>query len=136
MNASRHRLTSMICALCLCLSCIPIFSASASAEELAPGYDACMDKPSATTEMMECLSKAYQHWDAKLNANYKKRMKQCESKEEKDRLLKAQRAWLKYKQDMQEYIINSDNGTMSRMDSLSFAVDATKMQAKLLESGE
>ncbi len=135
MIATRHRLP-MIFVLCFCLSGIPIHAASVFAEELAPGYNACMDKASATTEMMECLSKAYQHWDAKLNANYKKRMKQCESKEEKERLLKAQRAWLKYKQDMQEYIIHSDNGSMTRMESLSFAVDATKMQAKLLEEGE
>ena len=95
-----------------------------------------MGKSSSTYDMLQCLNIAYKHWDAKLNANYKKAKQQCASKEDQERLLKAQRAWLKYKEAMQEYIINSGEGSMKRLDSLSFAVDVTKMQANELESAE
>lgn len=111
-------------------------TASSAAAELAPGFNACMETSSSTYDMLQCLSNAYTHWDARLNANYKKAKRQCASKEDQERLLKAQRAWLKYKEAMQEYIINSGEGSMKRLDSLSFAVDVTKMQAKELESAE
>ena len=111
-------------------------TASSSEAELAPGFNACMGKSTSTYDMLQCLNIAYKHWDAKLNANYKKAKQQCASKEDQERLLKAQRAWLKYKEAMQEYIINSGEGSMKRLDSLSFAVDVTKMQANELESAE
>ena len=103
-------------------------------EELAPQYNACMDKAATTAAMLECLDAAYRFWDGTLNANYQAAKQDCASKEVQDRLLKAQRAWVKYKELMQEYILQSGDGSLKHVESVHFAVQATKSQARALAS--
>ena len=55
-------------ALLVCLGTVQPCQAE---EELAPGFDACMEKSGGVTvEMRMCLDQAYKYWDAELNGNY------------------------------------------------------------------
>lgn len=104
-------------------------------EELAPGFNACIDKASTTTAMVACYDSAYKFWDNILNRNYKRAMKNCDENgtpECKANLKKAQRAWIQYKEGMSDYIYSSSDGTMSRVSTIGFLTEETKKQAQLL----
>lgn len=112
-------------------------AALAAEEELAPGFNACMNRSSATTDMVACYDSAYKFWDNILNKNYKKAMKNCEENgtpECKANLKKAQRAWIQYKEGMSDYIYNSSDGSMSRLSAIGFLTEETKKQAQLLRT--
>lgn len=108
-------------------------------EELAPGSDQCLENATSTAETRECLNSAYEYWDKKLNANYKKAMKSCDDANDpkacKADLKKAQLAWIKYKEAMYPvlYALNGD-GTITGIIVDTFAARETKKQAQLLDT--
>ncbi len=121
----------------LCAALAAPCAVQAAEEELAPGFNACMNRSSATTDMIGCYDSAYQYWDKILNKNYKMAMKNCDEEgtpQCKANLKKAQRAWIQYKEGMAEYIYSSSDGTMSRLSAAGFLAEETKKQAKLLKS--
>ena len=116
--------------------------ASARAEdELMPGYNACMEKATCTADAMECISAAYLHWDAILNANFKKAKASCGDYDKPEEctanLLKAQRAWIQYRDAMAQVILDADGGgSIARVSANSFFAKETKKQAQLLAPAE
>ncbi len=111
----------------------------ATEEELAPGFNACMQRGYSTANMVECYNSAYEYWDKILNKNYKKAMKNCDedgTPECKANLKKAQIAWIQYKEIMSAFISSSSDGTISRVNTISFLAEETKKQAKLLNTDE
>lgn len=111
----------------------------AAEEELAPGFNACMQRGYSTANMVECYNSAYEYWDKILNRNYKKAMKNCDedgTPECKANLKKAQIAWIQYKESMSDFISSSSDGTISRVNTISFLAEETKKQAKLLKPEE
>ena len=71
------KLRLLLCCLALLFLAAP---AMAEEDELAPGFDRCMEQSGGvTTEMLGCLQQAYEYWDARLNTNYKKARQACKS---------------------------------------------------------
>ncbi len=127
----------VMCGLLAAGMAAPSAVLAAGEEELAPGFNACMNRASATTDMVECYNSAYNFWDKILNRNYKRAMNNCEdygTPECKANLKKAQRAWIQYKEGMSDYIYKSSDGTMSRLRAIGFLTEETKKQAQLLRN--
>lgn len=61
-----------------------------------PAADPCKD-PRTTIEMKECAAREYKEADAALNKAYKEAMARLTSKEQKDKLKEAQKAWIKFR---------------------------------------
>ena len=112
--------------------------AMAEEDELAPGFDRCMEQSGGvTTEMLGCLQQAYEYWDVRLNANYKKARQACKSSSDpkgcSDKLLKGQRAWVQYKEAFTDLVqLPNEGGSMARLNSMSFLTGETRKQALLL----
>ena len=115
-------------ALACCGPCL------AGEEELAPGYNACMEKAYGDdVETRECMRKAHAYWDRKLNENYRAAKESCSSKACAKKLLEAERAWLKWRDLMAELLYESrGGGSMNIAKSIYFEAEATKLQAQKL----
>lgn len=71
------QLRLLLCCLALLFLAAP---AMAEEDELAPGFDRCMEQSGGVTmEMMGCFQQAYDYWDARLNANYQKARQACQN---------------------------------------------------------
>lgn len=46
-------------------------------EELAPGYNACMDAAVSNVDMRHCVGMAHEYWEKILSQNYKKQESAC-----------------------------------------------------------
>ena len=117
--------------------CVPDARAE---EELAPGYNACIEKAQSTAKNLECLTAAYNHWDKMLNTNFKKAQAACadaaDAKTCRAKLLKAQRLWIQYKEAMADALYGmSGGGTMDNLTVGNFLAEETKKQARLLSPG-
>lgn len=115
--------------------------ARAENTELAPGYDACMDKAQSTADYIDCANNAYEHWDKILNARFAQAKQFCANSEKPKEcaanLLKAQKLWIQYKEAMYPVIGElNGGGSMSRLEENIFAVKETKKQAELLQINE
>ena len=138
-----QKLLKHLCVLMFCVlpACAGLFVPCAHAEEeLAPGYNACIDKAQSTADNVECLTGAYNYWDKVLNANFKKAQGACEdtanAKECRARLLKAQRLWIQYKEAMGDALYGMGGGTMDSLTVGHFLAEETKKQAQLLATGQ
>ena len=129
------KLRLLLCCLALLFLTAPTM---AEEDELAPGFDRCMEQSGGvTTEMLGCLQQAYEYWDARLNANYKKARQACKSSSDpkacSDKLLKGQRAWVQYKEAFTDLVqLPNEGGSMARLNSMSFLTGETRKQALLL----
>ncbi len=107
-------------------------------EELAPGFNECMEKSGGVTaDMLMCLNDAYDHWDTVLNENYAAAMKLCDESADpkvcKDKLRRAERLWVQYKDAMAEALAEFEGGgTASTVMASDFMAGETKRQARLL----
>lgn len=52
-----------------------------------------------TYQMVMCLSALYKKWDERLNVAYQKLLKQQEDAKNREALVKAQKSWIKYRDD-------------------------------------
>ena len=134
-RSSMPKLRLLLCCLALLFLAAP---AMAEEDELAPGFDRCMEQSGGvTTEMLGCLQQAYEYWDARLNTNYKKARQACKSSSDpkacSDKLLKGQRAWVQYKEAFTDLVqLPNEDGSMARLNSMSFLTGETRKQALLL----
>ena len=124
---------AVLAAFCLC-------GTGAAEEELAPGYDQCMDKAQTTSDYVECADDAFCHWDVILDENYQKAMKRCPYDTEEAcaayvrKLREAERAWLRYRDATVEFLSQKLGGSHDRVEASVFAAEATRAQARLLAS--
>ena len=132
----RHttRAAALLAALALC-------GASALAqqqqrEELAPGFNACMEQSGGVTpKMVDCGRAAYEFWDKQLNVEYKKARQACENDACRQKLRDMQRHWIKYKEAMSSILfqgLDSGGGSLNRVDAAIFEAEETKKQTGLL----
>jgi len=134
-RSSMPKLRLLLCCLALLFLTAP---AMAEEDELAPGFDRCMEQSGGvTTEMLSCLQQAYEYWDARLKTNYKKARQACKSSSNpkacSDKLLKGQRAWVQYKEVFTDLVqLPNEGGSMARLNSMSFLTGETRKQALLL----
>lgn len=135
-RSSMPQLRLLLCCLSLLFLAAP---AMAEEDELAPGFDRCMEQSGGVTmEMMGCFQQAYDYWDARLNANYKKARQACQNSSDpkgwSDKLLKGQRAWVQYKELFADLVqLPNEGGSMARLSAMSFLTGETRKQALLLE---
>nr|QQZ51207.1 DUF1311 domain-containing protein [Phenylobacterium glaciei] len=77
---------------------------------------------------IQCIGDAVAVQDARLNKNYAKAMAQL-TREQKDKLRAAQRAWLAFKQADCVSLQDDDWGTMSRVTANMCVLDRTTERA-------
>lgn len=111
------------------------------AEDLAPGYNECVEKAQSTADNLDCLNKAYDYWDKILNENFNVAREACSEAEKPKKcsedLLKAQRLWIQYKEAMAPVISElNGGGSLSRILADTFVVRETRKQARLLSGQE
>jgi len=103
-------------------------------DDLSKEYSDCIDKASqgATAEMFECSGEELDRQDARLDNTYKKLMSKL-SPDRKKALLKAQRAWIKFREANCEYWFDPHGGTAARMNASGCLLTMTATRAKELE---
>lgn len=103
-------------------------------DDLSKEYSDCIDKASrgATAEMFECNGEELDRQDARLNNTYKKLMSKL-SPDRKKALLKAQRAWIKFREANCDYWFDPQGGTAARMNASGCLLTMTATRAKELE---
>ena len=134
-------IAAAIAAALLCSAALADSEADFNRE--VPGYEKCMKKATANTDILDCISIARKHYDKLLNDNYKKAMKHCEVRREitggsgvklcKKKLKEAERAWIKYRDLMAEYVYQVNLGSIDQLNSAGFVAEETRKQALLLE---
>ena len=79
--------------------CVTAFAVHAepASERYGAEYQTCRD--GSTYDIVTCVTKLYKKWDARLNAAYQKLLKQQEDAKSREALVRAQRSWLKYRDD-------------------------------------
>lgn len=127
-----------------------------AAETESPQFiQKCFEKAVKTADIRDCYSQEYDYWDTQLNINYKKALQACDiqakqvgslgyvfdakifSKNCREELRDAQRAWVKYRDAFGHAKCDLDpdyGGTMSLITCDSIFVDLVKAQA--IELGE
>ena len=106
-------------------------------EELAPGFDACVQQSGgATPQLVACAQAAYEFWDKRLNEEYKKARQACFDETCREKLLGAQRHWIQYKEAMGDMLfrgLQRTGGSMDRLNAVTFSAEETKKQTLLLQ---
>jgi len=103
------------------------------AEKVNSQFDTCMDKAGGVTvNMLNCIGAETQRQDKKLNTMYQNVMKSL-SGENKERLKKAQQAWIKYRDANCDFYHDPDGGTMASILGANCVMDMTTQRAKELE---
>jgi uncharacterized protein YecT (DUF1311 family) len=82
--------------------------------------------------MFECIGEETDRQDARLNDNYKKLMSKL-SRDRKKALLKAQRAWVKFRDANCDFYYDRDGGSAARLLSSDCLLETTANRAKELE---
>jgi len=100
--------------------------------QYSQAYNACMDKASSTTSMVECIGAEHNAQDAKLNAAYKTLMGAL-SPDRKKQLREAQRAWIAYRDANCEFYFDPDGGTIARLQANQCMLSMTAQRAAELE---
>jgi|SRR6476620_10363089 len=102
-------------------------------EGLSKEHSDCIDNASrgATAEMFECEGEELDRQDARLNDAYKKLMSKL-SPDRKKALLKAQRAWIKFREANCDYWYDPQGGTAARLNASGFLLTMTAARAKEL----
>ena len=102
-------------------------------QEPYPGFDKCVSKALAMTDMYDCNEKAVKAADARINSTYKKLMSRVKDKKLKDSIKDMERKWIKYKEAAPELIVAFRGGSLAVADAGSFVIEETMKQTNLLE---
>ena len=128
-------------------------SAATGEEELAPGFNACMERAANASfdDEADCYKKAGEYQSRRLEAAYKKARKLCDQGENpalcKNELKKMELAWLDFQSRVYTYLLNEgifgpynyDNPDVAdaigraKLYADSFEARETKRQADRLE---
>ena len=101
---------------------------------LSKEHSDCVDKASkgTTADMFQCEGEELDRQDARLNDAYKKLMSKL-SPDRKKALLKAQRAWIKFREANCDYWYDPHGGTAARLNASGCLLTMTATRAKELE---
>jgi uncharacterized protein YecT (DUF1311 family) len=89
-------------------------------------------KNGTTADMFECNGEELDRQDARLNDAYNKLMSKL-SRDRKKALLKAQRAWIKFREANCDYWYDPQGGTAARLNASGCSFTMTAARAKELE---
>lgn len=110
-------------------------------EELAPGFNQCMQKAQGDFDIKDCYGIAGQYWDKQLNAIYPKVLLSCNKaenpKECRSKVNKMEVSWIKYVELMSDFIYGGSvyeygGGTLARVNGVAFDASQRKKQCLLL----
>jgi uncharacterized protein YecT (DUF1311 family) len=98
-------------------------------------YSDCLDKAveGPWADMFECNGDELDRQNARLNDNYKKLMSKL-SRDRKKALLKAERAWIKFREANCDYYLDPAGGRAERLIASGCLVTMTAKRAKELEA--
>jgi len=113
-------------AISMTIPALLLFAAPAFAED----EETCPDAVS-TADIVECLTEAYEDWDARLNAAYRAAIEPLEG-ERRTQFRDVQRAWLAYRDASCGYY-RSGEGTIAAIEGNSCMVELTRTRAEELE---
>lgn len=121
--------------LLACALMLPL-SAVAAETSIDSTLQSCLNGNSSTAGMSQCYDAANKSWDKEMNLQYKAVMAKLNN-EQKAKLQKAQRDWLKYRDSWLEatkawYL--QEQGTMAGLSVGAQGVELVKNQALLLKS--
>jgi len=122
--------------LLILIACVFLSTAHAepASERYGDEYQTCRD--GSTHDIVVCLSALYKKWDGRLNAAYQKLLKQQEDAKSREALIRAQRAWLKYRDDNCDWY-ETGEGTIRRLWGSECMRSMTAARAlELEEAGE
>lgn len=125
-----YRLISLVLAVLL----IGAAAAVAQEENLSQTYYDCMEKSGGVTQnMLNCIHAETERQDDRLNAVYKKLMANLR-KAQQERLKKAQRFWIQYRDANVEFYGDPEGGTLARVTAASTFLQMTADRADELEA--
>jgi uncharacterized protein YecT (DUF1311 family) len=103
-------------------------------EGLSKEYSDCIDKAEkgTTADMFQCNGEELDRQNARLNDDYKKLISKL-SPDRKKALLKAQRAWIKFREANCDYWYDPQGGTAARLNASGCTLTMTAARAKELE---
>ena len=114
---------------------LPVFGGSCFAGEEAK-WESCEDLD-GWGNIRECQERVTAWWDKRLNAAYQKQKKQCPTAECPKKLQEAERAWLKYRDLMENAAVEAAGGREAKQTAIEAGAKTrfllTKQQARLLE---
>ena len=133
----------MLCCIVTALFSRPVCSFGADYEELAPGYNSCMESATGTYEMLQCGHKAYQYWEEELNESYKRLRWICNNPEGHDysteQCLKQvgtlEKNCQEYRNQAMEFIhmfYGRDDEMTARLEAQRFNITGARQQAREL----
>lgn len=121
---------------------LPTVSFGLDGEELAPGYNRCMESATGTFDMLQCGQDAYLYWEEKLTEAYKSLRARCHTLEGRS-LEQCQDYVEKIEKNCQEYreqgmnllhIFYGEDNQLARLEAQQFNIMATQKQAGDLAS--
>ncbi len=125
-----YRLISLVLAVLLIGAAVAV----AQEENLSQTYYDCMEKSGGVTlEMLNCIQAETERQDDRLNAVYKKLMAGL-SKAQKQRLKKAQRLWIQYRDANVDFYGDPEGGTLARVNAALTFLRMTADRADELEA--
>ena len=107
--------------------------AHSDGELYSPAFETCIKQSGGVTaQMVDCIRGELVIQDAKLNQAYRQSQKKL-SKERRDQLTKAQRAWIIFRDANCAFYFDPEGGTMARLDAEQCILSATAYRVKELE---
>ncbi|MFW5785397.1 MAG: lysozyme inhibitor LprI family protein [Chitinispirillaceae bacterium] len=107
------------------------------AEDIDSSLDSCLQADPSTFGMVECMIKATQRWDEKLNEVYKELMSVLTDSEKK-KLRDSQRKWIEFKDNEISFINEAFayddryRGTIVKLHRAEYVMNVTKSRAVVL----
>ena len=122
----RSRIAIVVAAAVL-LGAAAVAWADDKAKEAGPTCDG------GTSDIVECLVKATEPWDKRLNKAYQEALKDAQP-EQREQLRKAQRLWVQYRDANCHYYALGE-GSISRIAAADCGYRMTRSRAEELENG-
>ncbi len=119
-----------LCGLLVALS--PLVSAATAEPPATAEFGRCMDRAAGVTvSMVDCIDAEAKRQDVLLNANYKQAVKRLSAQRQQS-LLKAQRAWLAFRDAQCSFEYDPEGGTMAHVISADCFRSMTARRAEFL----